>query len=1368
MEDKLIEKDKDNFIESKCLSKPLYKNDNIEVNIPNKSTNKKKSISFFKLQYSISSKKHNIIAIIAGISSLFAGFAMPTFSFIFGRTMNKLKSPDSANIETTMNKLSLSYLLLGVFMLFIAWMVLSLWTLVGKNLIFFIKKEYFKYIFKQEQAYFDSKNTFEFSTKVQSQEKLIESGIGIKVGNTIWSLTMGLISITFAFAVSWKLTLIMLTILPLLILSGLWLAKSSQDIEEKKRIKYEKAGGVAEEVLYNLKTVASFGNFKYEENKFNTCIDESKEAGYKDGFRTSMAFFFLFFIIYGCYALAIWYGSVLIFNEETNSFTNEKLGPGDVISVLLSIIYGAMALGSSGPNFKSIGTACEASSDFFELVDRTSQLSSNNLKGNNGSNSLKPDKNDIKGSISFQNVKFKYIIENDNIQINNNKKLTAVSNQSNDNTTYKNLFSNLCFDIKAGSKVAIVGESGSGKTTIVNIIERLYNINSGIINIDNYNLYDLELFYWRSLIGYVSQEPMLFNSTIKDNVIFGRDNDNYTDEDIYEALKKASAYEFVKKLPEKLNYKVGIKGSRLSGGQKQRIAIARAVLGKPKFLIFDEATSALDNNTEKIIQEALDNASTGITTLVIAHRLSTVVNCDNILVLDKGVIVEQGSHIELIEKKGYYNKLVNNQMANKINKKDYNNNNIIADIPSIDVDKYSSYSSDKSKSLILNNDCSSNKYSETNDTTNNNSNTKDLKENVKEQNKYYKQARKKFLSLLSNMKLSVISGFICAFLCGASSPGYGYLISKSLADLSIPNKDIMRDRALSDSYIFLIFALYSALSMFGLFYSFTIIGEGLVAMLRKQLFNHYLKLHISYFDYYENSPGALLTKLSTDTTKINGIAFSVIGTIIQSIASVVIGIAIGIYYEYRLALVCLAFMPIIGLSASFRMRREKNLDTEHEEIDVQAGSLLSECVNNTKTVFAYNFQTKALDIYTNILDKKNAGLYKHCIYQGLWFGFNQLTMYSAFATLYYYGTKLLLRGETDFESMNKAIFAVIMAAFGLGNAQIYIVDLDKARNALTNIYKILDIKSEIDPSIELNSKNLLLSTSKYCNNNINSHSQTNINVEDSSEIQRCYKNNTINYYDYNKEKNTNNFFNGKIEFKNVCFSYPTRPDTKVLKNISFIINPGQSVAFVGPSGSGKSSIIQLIERFYDINSGEILIDDINIKEYNLINLRKKIGLVLQEPVLFKTSILENIRYGNLSSSNDQVKEAAKKAYIDKFFNINDYNPVDTNIEKSLVSGGEKQRIAIARSIIKNPTILLLDEATSALDKNSEEIVQKALNEQLKGKTSIIVAHRLSTIVNCDKIYVIKDGIITEKGTHQELISMKKNYFNMYNLGGNFN
>ena len=248
----------------------------------------------------------------------------------------------------------------------------------------------------------------------------------------------------------------------------------------------------------------------------------------------------------------------------------------------------------------------------------------------------------------------------------------------------------------------------------------------------------------------------------------------------------------------------------------------------------------------------------------------------------------------------------------------------------------------------------------------------------------------------------------------------------------------------------------------------------------------------------------------------------------------------------------------------------------------------------------------------------------------------------------------------------------------------------------------------------------------------------------------------IAFEDVNKDKQFPSEFKGKIEFKNVTFAYPTKPENIILNNLSLTINPGQHAALVGFSGSGKSTIIQLIERYYDPVKGDVFIDDINVKDYNLYKLRKKIGLVSQEPVLFKRSVYENILYGKLDAKENEVIEAAEKAAINKFFKNEQKGE-----KNETVSGGEKQRLGIARAFLKDPSILLLDEATSALDKESEIEVQKSINELQKGRTSVTVAHRLSTIIDSDVIFYLEYGVVKEKGTHNELLAQRGKYYTLY-------
>jgi ATP-binding cassette subfamily B (MDR/TAP) protein 1 len=432
------------------------------------------------------------------------------------------------------------------------------------------------------------------------------------------------------------------------------------------------------------------------------------------------------------------------------------------------------------------------------------------------------------------------------------------------------------------------------------------------------------------------------------------------------------------------------------------------------------------------------------------------------------------------------------------------------------------------------------------------------------------------------------------------------------------------------------------------------------------MFDKFLNFHMGFFDRNENSPGALLTKLSSDCTKINGIALSVVGQLLQTSVTLILGITLALVYDWRLCLINLGFLPLIVLTYVFQFKVQKGGSAGNEAIEVEAGSILSESVINTKTIFSYNMEDKVVDFYSKVLARFNKNLFKSSLYNGIFYAISQFIIFAMYATLFYAGGQFFfMEPKLTLKNMMRAILTILFSALGIGVAAAFVGDYGAAKQAMVSLYGTLDEPSLIDVA--------------------------------ESEIKGEKKANYI----------------GKIEFRNVSFAYPTRPKTLIFKNLNFTIEPGQSVAFVGSSGSGKSTIISLIERFYDVIEGQVLIDDVDIRKYDVKNLRRNIGIVLQEPILFKRSIRDNIRYGRLDATEEEIEIAAKEAYIDDIIEGKDLT----------VSGGQKQRVAIARAILKNPRILLLDEATSALDKKSEEIVKESLDKLMKDRTTVIVAHR---------------------------------------------
>jgi ABC-type multidrug transport system fused ATPase/permease subunit len=1026
-------------------------------------------------------------------------------------------------------------------------------------------------------------------------------------------------------------------------------------------------------VLYNIKTVASFANFNFEQQRFNTCINKVHSFEKQKAIKLGISVGGMVFFINMSFVVALLYGTELIIEDQS---TSNGMNCGKVLTVIFSTIMAIMSLGSIAPNIKIIQEAAIASSDYFTLVKRVSlphiELSLSTYKPSS--------RDDIKGKIEFKNVSFIYPTD-----MHNNQRM---------------ILNKLNLVFEPGKKVALVGESGCGKSTIVNLIERLYEPIHGEILLDDVNVSKYDLNYLRSLIGYVQQEPVLFNKTIRDNIVFGRSEllNELGDENVLikEACDDAYVSEFINNIQDTYDYVVGVKGSKLSGGQKQRIAIARAILCKPKILILDEATSALDNKSEKEVQHALDNICNkkNVTTIIIAHRLSTIKNADLIYAFKDGKVYEQGTHKELIELNGYYAGLVKSQLAQDEYDEPSEQQHITVENKKQSLTQINK---DITHNVIINKEL----YN-----SNSNNGNCSLSCNVR---------FNKLLLLLHNDKIELFIGVISSLIVGASIPLQGYVLSSAINVLSLLNIKTIKTESLFWSMMFVVLAFTYGLFLYFKLWKFTEIGSIITSSTRKQIISKYLQLHLSYFDINANSPGALLTKLSLDTTQLNSLILSILGDIISVCGVIICGLCLGFYFSWRLTLISLCFIPFIVTSRIIVNKTRRGGRSTETKANIEAGSVLSECVTNTKTIYSFNFQNEAIKMYLNILNESSYIFIRDSILKGILMGIGVFALYANNATVFHYAWVFIKNGQLTFDNMNLAINCVMMLSNGVANNINGLTEYNKANKAFDSIYDILNTVSLINTSDEVNARKL---------------SVTNVK--------------------------------GKIEFRNVSFAYPTKPGMYVLRDVSFVIQPGTSVALVGFSGSGKSTVIQLLERFYDVEEGEILIDDVNIKEYNIIELRKVIGLVSQEPVLFKRSVFDNILYGKLNASKDDVYNAAKKAAIDK---VVDKCNVECNNSNSnnTVSGGEKQRIAIARVFLKNPVILLLDEATSALDKENEIEVQKSIIELQKGRTSITIAHRLSTIEHVDVIYVLEGGRIVEQGTHQELLLLKRKYSTLYKL-----
>ncbi|KRW98762.1 P-loop containing nucleoside triphosphate hydrolase [Pseudocohnilembus persalinus] len=569
-------------------------------------------------------------------------------------------------------------------------------------------------------------------------------------------------------------------------------------------------------------------------------------------------------------------------------------------------------------------------------------------------------------------------------------------------------------------------------------------------------------------------------------------------------------------------------------------------------------------------------------------------------------------------------------------------------------------------------------------------------------------------------------GGICSFTAGTCYPVSAIFLGELLYILIsygyIPDEEFRKKRD-ENALGFVIIAIVSFISNCLQFASWKKVGEGLTFKLRKLGFQKILNMRASWLDEPENSPGTLSSRLGSDTQIVNGITSTVVNIQISNLGALVSGLCIGFIYEWRTTLVALGCFPIIAVAGALQAKFVQGFSEQTDAGYKNSGNLIQEAVINMRTVISFGNQDAFLKSYDKRLELPQKIIEPKAHNAGFFFGLSQFLQFITYGLVIFIGAVFVKEFGVDTKNMYIAVFSVMNAAVGAGNNNAFMTDIGTAYNAAKNLLNLLDEKDEN----QLHKEEIFDPIS-----------------------------------DFSK-------FKGEIEFKDVVFKYPTR-NKYVLNGISFKISPGQKCAFVGPSGCGKSTIMQILLRFYEIEAGSISIDGLDYKKYDIQGLRAQYGFVGQEPILFQGTIKENIIYNTQNTTQSQLDLVAEQANAKKFIENNEFEgEIDekqnlgqgynrqVGSKGNFLSGGQKQRIAIARAIIKQPKILLLDEATSALDNKNEQLVQQSLDKLMEGKTTLSIAHRISTIKDSDQIFVFEAGLIVEKGKYQDLIA-KKGYF----------
>ncbi|KAI5865391.1 P-loop containing nucleoside triphosphate hydrolase protein [Durotheca rogersii] len=1246
----------------------------------------KKTTSNFARIFGYTTWHDRLFLFASVVAAIGAGVAFPIMTILFGQLVGSIANA-KANWSDEESRVyyseTINHYVLYMVYLFIGRFVLGYTATLGFRMMSLrissaMRLAYFKALLGLPVSLLDTQPPGQIAAIITGTANTLQAGISERLAAVIQNLSMFVSSIIIAYTHSWKLSLV--TSSGLLLITICYCATIPFVVKNMKQVEDANINGsaVASESFSSIRMVAAYGAELRMVEKYKVWIDEAQRRGLRLSKIVAIQQGTVHFSVFATFALTFWYAVRMLTNFEIENV-------GTLITVLMCIMMIVMGVGNVAAPISAAARAAGAASILFNGIDAPRPV----VTG------LKHPDVSATGDIVLWGINFTYPTR-----------------------PQLKVLDGLNLILPAGKITAIVGPSGSGKSTIVALIERWYELDgdmgekklitffrNGSLTIGGCKLTDIDLKWWRSQIGLVQQEPFLFNTTIFQNVANGLVGTEWENADmskkrelVEQACKEAFADEFISRLPSGYDTEVGDAGIKLSGGQRQRLAIARAIVKQPKILILDEATSSIDVRGEKVVQAALDKVSKNRTTIMIAHRLSTVKKADNIVVLAKGKVVQWGNHESLMAQVGGpYWLLTNAQQLSMGDSASPASPDASSEVTEVETRTMDIMTVDDTKAVEGDGGAPA----------------------AAEPTHTPRGVLRSFGALLLEQKpfwpwyTVMLFG---ALVAGGGPPVQAYIFAALISSFALWG-DVLISVTNFWCLMFVALAGASGVGYFCLGWASTVVSFYITSAYRREYFQNIISKRVSWFDGEGRSIGALTGIVASDPTQLQQLLGTNMSFAAISIFSVIGCLVVSFYFGWKLTIVALSSaMPLALAAGFFRVRVEKKFEAMNLKIFAESAKFATESVGAIRTVTALTLEDGICRRYEDLLEAHVKNSFQRARIATLVFAASDSLPLLCMAFVLWYGGSLLVSGEYWTFQYLVVYIAVVQGAMGAGQWLSFGPNIAEATAAANRIQAMRSRAESEEQGITP----------------------------------------TGGITDEDKRAGV------KIELQDVWFRYPTRDVpilnglNMTIEKGQFAAIVGPS----GCGKTSIISLLERFYQVKSgcITYDDTDIEKIDLADYRkTISLVAQEPSLFDGTI--RENILLGVDPGSVT--DEELEQVCRDAEIhDYITSLPEGYSTKVGIKGILLSGGQKQRISIARALVRNPRLLLLDEATSNLDSATEKLVQAVFEKTKKSRTMIVVAHRLATIQNADVIFVLGDGQVLESGTHSALLHKKGVYHSM--------